>query len=151
MTPKENKIDAIKQGLFTPLAGAKNPNAIYTEKQIRDVCKCLEENKLEVEDIVAKTGVSKITIADVALKYRWKSVSCDYKIENYTKLPINTNKTHSIDQIIKVCELLEEGTHSTKEIMILANVSNDCVKRVRAGKTFTDISSKYSFVKKKNK
>lgn len=86
----------------------------------------------------------------VKLGYVWKHVSCNYDLKNYTKLPINNNKKHTRGQIIKCCQLIDQG-YKNKEIMQMTKVSKDCIKKLRAGRTFKDISSNYDFIKNKEK
>lgn len=148
VTPKENKNDAIKQGLYTPLCGTKNPNAIYTEKQIRHVCKLFEENKLDICQIMKKTGVNKEAIFAIHRGIRWISISKDYKISNYNKIPANPNKKNSEEVIRSVCELIDKYL-STKEIVSKTGVGKDTVKRLRSCKIFKNIICDYNFYKLK--
>lgn len=142
VTPKQNKQHAIKHGLFTPLEGEKNPNAKYTNNQIKDACEYMSENKLSPEDIYNSTGVKIDVLFDIYNGSRWKCISKKYNVKNYTKLPKPSNKKYSEDDIRKVCILINRG-YRNKEIIKVTGYSKDFIKRLRAGKTHKKIASKY--------
>lgn len=148
VTSDENKNHALCNDLYKPHKGEDNANAIYTNKQIKKLCKFMEKNELDLNELINKSGVDKQTIACIYRGVRWSSISKDYDVRNYDKLPINSSKKHSDDLIRKACELIDLG-YSTKEIIGIVNVSKDCVKKLRRGKTFTHISCNYKFMKNK--
>ena len=104
----------------------------------------MEKNKLSLDELEEKTGVNRETIADIYWGARWKSISCNYKVKNYDKLPINSSKKYNEEQIEEACRLLFEGC-SNKETAKITGLSRDCVKRLKSGKTHKHISAKFGF------
>ena len=111
----------------------------YTISQIEKVCKCLEENKLDYDEIYNKTGVSKAMISYIRNKKCWISVSCNYDIDNYN-LSIGKLTT---DKVNKICKLLE--INKTPEyISNTLNISKKHIIDIYEGKKYKNISKKYN-------
>ena len=47
----------------------------------------------------------------------------------------------------KICQMIDEGIMSLKEIARYLNVGYDCVKKIHAGKSWKHISNQYNFLK----
>lgn len=110
VTAKENSKHAFDNGLHVGMPGVNNPVAIYSEDQIREVCRLLEEAKLTKEAISKKTGVSRGTITGIAIGKRWNTISKDYNISFVSK----PRRPKSEMEIVQ--SLLKEGK-STREIL----------------------------------
>lgn len=82
VTSSENKLHAYNTNLQKN--GENNIHAHYTEKQIRDVCKYIEENELTPTEIFEKTGVKQGVIADIRNYGSWTHISKDYDFSMYT-------------------------------------------------------------------
>lgn len=146
VTPEQNKAHAAINGLYHHRCGEDNPMSKYTNEQIRNLCKLLAENKLDLDELARLTSVKKETIADVYWGIRWKSISQDYDVRNYDKLPINSNKKHSVETIIKACEMIDCGCRN-KDISSALGLGKDTVKRLKSGKIFKSIACNYGFFK----
>lgn len=147
-SPELNKEHAKRESLYKPHIGEDNFNAKYTNKQIKKLCILMEKNELSLEKLITKSCVDKNTIACIYRGVRWNHISKRYKVKNYDRLPINSNKKFSDEAIEHACKLIDLG-YKTKDIIRIAGISKDSVKRLRSGKTFTHISCKYRFMKDK--
>ena len=85
VTNDENIKHAVSHNLRAHLYGITNGNSKYTDIQIHNVCKFLEENNLTINDISKLTGVSCDTIEVIKLQKQWTHISKLYKIDNHTK------------------------------------------------------------------
>jgi len=83
VTTKENIKHAWDNNLSTAKKGGEHPEAVYSEKQIRQVCKMLEKNKKTMFEISDKTGVSYTVVKQIRNHIIWKSISCQYDIDSY--------------------------------------------------------------------
>ena len=85
-TNSENVKHAFDTGLKFSKLGEDNSLSIYTEKQIRKVCKLLEQG-MSNKEISKKTGVERKYITDIKKGRRWKHISKNYNInkEKYPK------------------------------------------------------------------
>lgn len=110
VTAKENSKHAFDNGLHVGMPGVNSPVAIYSEDQIREVCRLLEEAKLTKEAISKKTGVSRGTVTGIAIGKRWNTISKDYNISFVSK----PRRPKSEMEIVQ--SLLKEGK-TTREIL----------------------------------
>lgn len=99
------------------LVGELNPSAIYTEDQIRNVCKDLTENVLSLQEIADKNNMSKHIVQEIKYKKSWTHISNlpEYNISNHTVG--NTNKPNHSDEFLSTAyAMLLAGIH-TKDIV----------------------------------
>lgn len=91
VTSKENIEHAIKHNLMTAGVGSgeNHPCSTITEKTARYICELLEQNELSYDEISKLTGASCSVIGKIKNGYRWKNVSKDYDVSNYTSKKIN--------------------------------------------------------------
>lgn len=104
LTPKENKQKTHKEGKikdykFGNEPGDKNPNHIYTEELIHEVCQMME-NGCNAKIISQKTGVPIPIIKNIRSGYNWKCVSIYYDIENMGSTPVS-NLPKNVIEFIK--------------------------------------------------
>jgi hypothetical protein len=79
------------KGLWSSISKKyKIPKFGYTEKQIRKVCKLLQENKISCGKISMKTSVDRITISNILRHKSWTKISSEY---NFTDRILSYNKT----------------------------------------------------------
>ena len=84
-TQREQVHDTIKKGTFVGAPkGEKNIFAHHTDKQIHEVCKLLEQNKLQISEICELTGVTSDAVHKLVCGKTWTHISCNYNISNYT-------------------------------------------------------------------
>ena len=77
-TRVENIQHSIKLG--HQVVGVDHANAKFTEDQIREVCKMLENPDAVIRDIAKKTGVSIKTITHIRFHNGWHHIAKDYNI-----------------------------------------------------------------------
>lgn len=88
-TTKENIGHAWDTGLSNAKIGTEHPESIYSDKQIKKVCKMLENNKYSMKEISEKTKVSYTVVKQIKNRVLWKHISSNYNIEKYN---IDTRK-----------------------------------------------------------
>lgn len=144
-THSENMLHAYRTGLNH--SGEKNSQSIYTEKQIHQVCKLLQANKLPKPKISEETGVAIYTIDKILQGKKWRAVSKDYDLSKYDRKSINTGSTpkYTVDQIEQVCKLLEENNNTMIEISQITGVRFYTIADIKRKRTWTRISNKYNF------
>ena len=150
VTSKENKQHAIELGLYDEASftkvGMDRPNAVYTDEQVHQVCKLLEQGKQPKE-------VSEILNVPVTLpsyiKYagKWKHISSQYKIPKPGDLPrekgkLLNSKVNSHERIHEVCRLLESGKEPL-EISKLLDMPVSSIAGIKGRTSWTSISKLY--------
>ena len=78
VTPKENIRASIKDG--NQIVGMKHKNSKFTDEQIHQVCKLLEDPNNNIFEIAQKTGVSIKTINHIRFDNGWPHISKLYNI-----------------------------------------------------------------------
>ena len=81
--------------------GTEHGMCKYTEEQIHQVCKLLEENKLSQIRISKLTGVPTDTIRNIRKRKQWTIISSSYDIDGYDKAsPYSKEYLNEIDECI---------------------------------------------------
>ena len=138
-TAYENMNHAVTNGLLD-IKGDKHPESKYTEKQIREVCKMLENGKYPLHEIQVKTSVKKDLIYQIKKGRAWRHISKDYKIkDNKFIIRITDNDVHA------VCKLLENSNLTYRQISELSGVSIDNIAKISSRKVHKNISKGYNF------
>lgn len=83
-TPAENIRHAWLNGLAKAKKGVSHPESKYSEQQIIDVCKYLEENMKSMREISELTNVSYTVVKQIRNHIIWKSISEKYNIDLYS-------------------------------------------------------------------
>lgn len=147
-TCEENIHHALKNGLFYISVGERANAAQYTNTQIHEVCRLLEKGLLNTE-ISKLTGVDVFVISKIKCKNCWTQISDLYNIpkpiKNATGSAAAASK-YKDEQIHKVCELIKDGYKNT-EISRVTGVTQDMISRIKHGKNWHEIASKYGIVK----
>lgn len=141
-TQKENVNHAIRMDL-TNNFGENNMNNIYSEKQIRKVCKLLTNN-ISIPEIEKKTGVSRFEIHNVLKKHVWSQISDEYDFSDYCYGKDKKKVAKKIEKIHKACKMLESNKYTMREISDKTGLSYNDVKNIFRGGRYKDISSKYN-------
>ena len=134
VTAKENAEHAWRIGLVNN-HGENQGNAKYSNAQIADVCKLLEEGK-SYKEINMITGVDISVISDVRTGYRWKKISQQYKIRRSTR-------KYSDEQVHATCRLLEDPKIPHQEISDKTGVSINTIKDIMRRTSYRRISDAY--------
>lgn len=150
VTSKENTAHAIAMGLkwYFGGKGEENGRSVYTEKQIREACKMME-NPMNRPIMVSRvSGVDRFTLGKIKNGEIWTHVSKDYVFPatNFTDGENNCNNKYTEEQIHQVCKLLEESPkNNPKYISDVTGVSTDTIQNIKSGKVWRQISSMYEF------
>lgn len=150
---KTNKKRAHKNGLYKGRKGSDSPTSKFTDNQIKEMCKLMDENILSRDDILKKTGVSIHTMNLVRHGRLWKHIACDYDFTNFNRKILenaykgskNAHSRYADEQIIKVCDLLVENIHTYEEISNMTNVSKSTISHIKNRSIWKHITSKYDF------
>lgn len=142
VTPKDNILHAWNNGLINSY-GENNGNNVYCEDDIRRVCEFLEKD-YTFKEISKFTGVSYAMISLIYRKKFWINISKKYDFSNY-----NYGRTRKIKNVIKICELLEKSGMSISKIAEDCSVNKSLVYDILRGHSFSSISLKYDFSKRK--
>ena len=142
-TAKENSKHAWEHNLVNN-HGENQANSIYTNEQIHQVCKLLEDNKLSYSDIARITNVKYDTISEIRNKRKWKSISDNYKI------PPPDEKLYSDEDVKKACKLLENPDIPYFEISKETGLSVNALKDIMKKTSYSRISSEFD-IKKRSK
>ena len=149
VTSAENKQHARAHGLYHEVHGQDKKNAKYTDEQIHQVCKYLQDGKHPLE-------ISKIMGIPVScpktIKYcgRWKHISSQYEIPMSGEIPrvdttkISHNAKYSEEIIHTICKMLSSGS-TNADISVKLNVPDSMVSLIRSKKMWKYIASQYTF------
>ena len=155
VTSAENKQHARAHGLYHEVHGQDKKNAKYTDEQIHQVCKYLQDGKHPLE-------ISKIMGIPVScpktIKYcgRWKHISSQYEIPASGEIPrvdttkISNNAKYSEEIIHTICKMLSSGS-TNADISVKLNVPDSMVSLIRNKKMWKYISKQYTFPDIKDK
>lgn len=145
-TCQENIDHAVKNNLQTHLIGEDSNNSKYTNQQVHNVCKLLEENKLFNIEIAKITGVDVSAVSKIKCRSGWGHISDKYNIPIPLANSVGSSapaSKYSDDQIHKVCKLLYDADRPYKVISGMTGVGLDMIYRINKGKNWKHISSKY--------
>lgn len=132
-TRQENATHAKLNGLM--LKGSKQPIAKHTEEEAHAVCK-LAEQGLKPKAIMKKLSLSKSFIIGILYRNEWKHVSSLYKMPK-------PKKFNNIEQVHKICKLLEQGKRDF-EVAKELNVKWQDVNSIHKGEAWRRISNLYN-------
>lgn len=120
---------------------------ITKDNKIEEVCQLLQEGKLTRKEIMLKTGVSIMVIKNIHKYHSHQDIASKFDI---SKSKVQTHNLTPKDKVIEICELLQNGSLSMKEISIKVGVSNSTVSAVYHNKIYKDITKSYNFNKIKS-
>lgn len=87
-----NTIHSYKLGLQKPIKGSRHGRSKYTENQIHEVCRLLEDGENSIKEISTKTDVSVRTIQSVRARVNWTFISDQYEFKDRRRRePVTTN------------------------------------------------------------
>lgn len=145
-TEKENIQHAYKLGLNKSKCGEDRHNSKITRKQAILICKLLEENKLTYKEISKKAKCTKSIVRNIRNKKCWNEVSINFDIDNHdVKESTNGNLRLNKKEVEKICEKLESGFYTIRDISKIHNVPYSKVNDIKQRKTWTKVSKKFDF------
>ena len=115
VTPSENIERAFKTGLKSAVKGVDHPVSVYTEQQIHDACKYLQDG-YTVPETAKIVGIPKSYLYTIARGENWSHIVSLYDL-SYIK--VHTRVSDEIRQEIGV--MLEMGFKKSVIISILNN------------------------------
>ena len=149
VTGSENMEHATTTGLWNP-NGESNGNSKYSDAQVEEVCKHLQEGKLTNLQISEVTGVSPAMVSMIKIgkvrnfqstKYHWETIPfSEKKGENHNMVKINKQI------VVKICELLSQGMGSkniAEELGI--PVTKAIVNNIKFRRSWADVSKDYEW------
>lgn len=120
ITQKDNNIHALKLGLRKAPSGEKVHFAKYTSKQIHQVCKEIERDELDLDEIEKLSGVPVKTIGEIRNQKIWKDIS---KYYNFPKSPSIKSKIGLSKKERKQIKQLVYDGKSNKEIYKITGIT----------------------------
>lgn len=121
-----------------PSKGETHPHSVYTEGNIREVCKLISEG-LRNCDIEVITGVGRDTISKLRYGEIWSHVVKDFNLK-----PLARKGRISVTKIRSVCEMLENG-ESNVSISETVGLSKFTISKIRNRRTYQSVSKDYNF------
>lgn len=129
-----------------------------TEDQIIQVCKLLEENVCNQVEIARIIGCSRQVVGRILKHKAYVDISKSYNIDKYTvktyfgRWRESTASTkYSKDKINEVCQYIDDGKISLREISFKTKIPYQTVRNIYYGTCHKNISSKYNFMKTKKR
>jgi len=147
-THKENIDHSISTGLSKWARGIDTGSNIYTEEQVHEVCRLLEDGKQPAE-VANIMNVSVTLPRNIKYNNKWKHISSQYNLPVAGELPrspvgkIYPSKLYTQEQIHQVCKLLQEG-YSHAEVANLAGVTVGLSSSIKGRRSWTSISKNYN-------
>ena len=126
--------------------------AVYTNKQIHEVCRLLQDPDNNPSKIAKMTNVDKCTVQAIRVGKVWKCISQNYVFPDidYTKGEGKVNSKFTDNDIKNVCKALEDPYKTLADISKETGVSFDTVHKIYQGKRWTHISKDYNITKREN-
>ena len=84
VSSSENMLHAYRTGLHKAIKGEDHAESKYTDEQIHEVCKLIEQG-LSNKKISKITGVHRSLVKDVSIGRAWKHISCKYDLSKSSK------------------------------------------------------------------
>lgn len=138
-TYSENMRHAFDTELLVREKGEKVHNAVFTDDQIHEVCKMMQEGYRSI-DIRKKLSVPKYLLCNIRHKGSWSHISSQYTFPSKSRLL-------SEETIRWICEKMQEGL-SNKEVLALSTnekITKSILTKIRCYKMYVDIRSEYNF------
>lgn len=125
----------------------KSDHFKYSEDDIRNVCKLLEENTLTMKEISKLTGVHPQMVSNLKRGASWKHIVRQYNIPKPSDENNSRNSKYTEEQIHQVCKLLEENKLTYPGISKATGVTVEMICRIKRKRNWTSISSQYNIPK----
>ena len=109
-------------------------STLLNEKDVHFICRCLEEG-MGCTEISRNFGYSSDSIYQIKRGDNWKEIACKY---NFNK-PKKYNSKLTEDQVIEICNKLNEG-YDSSQVARLLGFSYDVVNKIRTRKNWTKIT-----------
>lgn len=138
-TYSENTKHSFDNGLQIPLKGSEVYAAKFTEEEVENICRLMEQGyrNIEIEEI---TGLPRGLMKRIRGKNAWTHISHKYNIPKKSRVL-------SEDTVKWICEKLCEGFRIVDIVNASTNtkVDKSNVKKIKDRVLYTDISNQYEF------
>ena len=125
VTHKQNVEHAFRTGLIKPLKGEDSSQAKFSNKEIEEICKMLEDDEMNNSEIALKFGFTSDMCSTTNKKYRnflalcndirnkrsWRSISDNYNIRK------RKNLYREESELERICQLICDGRLTNAEIV----------------------------------
>ena len=139
VTYSENTIHSFNNGLQIPLKGEDCPTSKYTNEQVHEVCKLMEQGLRNIE-ITEKLGFPKTLLKNIRNGSSWESIKSQYNIPSRSRVL-------SEETVRWVCQCLQDGYRICDVVRASTNpkVNKSNVKHIRDRAHYTYFSKDYNF------
>jgi DNA-binding CsgD family transcriptional regulator len=125
-----------------------NPNVqnhnLTPKDKVIEICELLQQGTLSMKEISIKVGVSNGTVTSIYHKKIYQHITKSYNFDK-VKSSSNRHPKTPIDTVCRICEMLQEGKLTLKEIMLENKVSISVVKSIYSRSTYREVSAPYDF------
>jgi len=154
VTRSENQIHAVLNGLIIKKRGRVQ----IPKKTMHKMYSLIVENKKTISQIAKEVGVSRHTVSSAIKNKHALLDGISYNFEHYESKPVftkfgegNHEAKYTEAQIETVCQLLDSGKHSIREVSDLSEIPYQTVRNVYYGNCWIQIASKYDFFRNKTR
>ena len=124
--------------------GENNANSVYTDDQIIEICKLIDEGSNTLRQISKLTNVDYRTVQHVYYGETRTSVSNNFKFRKTDGDYLYEKKKQLV---IKICNMIDTG-FKDKEIAEALGTTPSLVFHIRYGERWTEVSKDYKFMKR---
>lgn len=138
-TYSENTKHSFDNGLQIPLKGSEISWSNFTEEQIHEVCKLMQDGFRNVE-IEEKTGLPRWLMKNVRTGKNWTHVSHLYNIPKRSRIVSEETIRWicwKLQEGVRICDIVKESTNP--------KVNKSLVRKIKIKELYTDISNQYEF------
>ena len=127
VTKEEHDILTADLNQYIGQRGSNNAVSIYSNEQIEEVCKLIEENELYPDEICEKTGISYSTFQHLRLRPEsWDYIKNKYDLSHYNKFRRLKYTKEQFDTFVKLRK--ENPDLSLKNISKILDIKYDTIK-----------------------
>lgn len=125
----ENGYNILKGGDSSNQLGINSVNAKFSEKELEEIWKMLEDDKLTIKQISEKMKVGMDTIENINLGITYNNNEQSYPIRKKKVV----KPTINIETIIEIAKLLKETNVYQKDIAKIYNISEKIIRKINFG------------------
>lgn len=139
VTYSENTIHSFQNGLQISLKGEDVATSKFTNDQVHEICKLMEEGLRNIE-IIEKLGVPKTLLKNIRNGSSWESIKSQYNIPKRSRI-------FSEETVRWICKKLEEGCRICDVVKLTDNpkINKYNVKLIKDRKYYAYWSEGYNF------
>lgn len=137
VTVQENVKHAHENGLSDVMYGSSNCNSNYTEAEIHNLCRLLQDGDYKLRELKEITGVSTSVISAIMTGNAWTKVSSQYALKprNKNRLPQET--------VIEICKEINSGTPIREISQKFGGYPEAYIRDIRACRRYKKLARQY--------